>query len=209
MIDCGVLNWYEKTLNDVLVLVNDIKLNKTSNGTWVTAAASANASTGKQGAKRPPTPTPDNTSNPPSTNTEPLYLTKPADLSFKEVRMLLERYSCPLCRRNSHPLYNCHALTRTYNISLKNASSNDSNTSFTPPPAPTTAPSVTANRVTTSVSLIQDIPSRYDGFESIASPPPDSDTEDTEEDLVEPTESLGIQNNTNNQIGRASCRERV
>lgn len=70
MIDVGVLNYNELTLNEVLVHINDIKLNKTSNGTWITNAANANA-VGKQGAKRPSTPT-DSSADATATNTPSL-----------------------------------------------------------------------------------------------------------------------------------------
>ena len=53
MLNCNVLKWYDLTLNEVLVLANDTKLNKMATGTWTTDVASANVSTGKQGAKRP------------------------------------------------------------------------------------------------------------------------------------------------------------
>ena len=46
MLDCGVLQFYELALNEVLVLVNDIKLNKTSHDTRIQDGATANAISG-------------------------------------------------------------------------------------------------------------------------------------------------------------------
>ena len=54
MIDLGVVKWYDLILNEVLVPVNNIKINKTSHGIWITNGPSANATSGKQGAKCPP-----------------------------------------------------------------------------------------------------------------------------------------------------------
>ena len=185
MIDVGVLKYYELSLNEVLVRVNDIKLNKTSNGTWVTTSANANATSGQQGARRP-SPTPDSTqlesSNENSTSSPtsniPSYLTKPSELSFREVKMLLERYSCPLCRRNTHAMHDCFALKTAYNISLKTQSSNSNdNGSAQSNPSVAHPPPVAANRVSASVTVLPDEPERYDGFESVSVPPPSSDDE--------------------------------
>ena len=109
MIDLGVLKWYELTLNEVLVFVNDIKLNKQSHGTWINAQSSANATSGKQGAKRPSEPT-DSATTIQVQPDIPAYLYKPSELAFREVKMLLERYACPLCRKNNHAFHTCHAL---------------------------------------------------------------------------------------------------
>lgn len=135
LLDQGVLPWYNQTLNEVLVLINDIKLNKQSTGTWIKSSARANA-TGKQGAKRPSTAvTPDPAANVITKDPNiPDYLYKPSELSQKEVKQLLERYSCPLCRKNTHPLHTCYLRKNVYNVSLKQQGSND-NTSTAPPPA--------------------------------------------------------------------------
>ena len=102
-------------MSEVLISVNNVKLDKEADGLWLTTNASANA-TGKQGAKRPAIPA----TTLPSTKMDPSipnYLYKTSELSQKEVKQLIERYLCPLCRRNSHPLHNCYALKSTYIIS--------------------------------------------------------------------------------------------
>ncbi len=110
----------------------------------------------------------------------PSFLYKPSELSQKEVKQLVERYSCPLCCCNTHPLHNCYTLKAAYNISLKsqqtstNNSSGNSATSVTPS-QPSTA---NANRVTSDLPFnMDDTPQRYDGYECIQAPPPDSDSE--------------------------------
>ncbi len=188
MIDVGVLQYYELSLNEVLVLVNDLKLNKTSNGPWVTTAANANANatSGQQGARLPP-PTTDSTtvatpadnSTSTATSNVPPYLTKTAELSFREVKMLLERFSCPLCCRNRRALHDCFALKTTYNISLKHKPSNNAdNGSTSSNPSVHQPPPVAAHRVSASDTFLPDEPERYDGFESVSVPPPTSDDED-------------------------------
>ena len=118
MIDLRGLKWYELTLNEVLVRVNDIKINKTSHGTWIANNSTTNATSGKQGAKQPLEATENSTTIQIQPDI-PTYLYKPSELSFREVKMLLERYACPICRKNNHAFYTCHALQNTYNISLK------------------------------------------------------------------------------------------
>ena len=186
MIDVGALKYYEKTLNEVLVLVHDIKLTKLSHGTWIEETASANATTGQQGARRPiasTTPTATTNSNIPD------YLHKTSDLSYREVKMLLERYSCPLCRRNNHALHTCHALRAAYNITLKSQTS-DNTTAPNTQSAPANSPQpIAANRATTSVEVITDDAARYDGFESVVVPPSDSDQDNT--DVVNSSTTVG------------------
>ena len=179
MIDLRGLKWYELTLNEVLVRVNDIKINKTSHGTWIANNSTTNATSGKQGAKQPLEATENSTTIQIQPDI-PTYLYKPSELSFREVKMLLERYACPICRKNNHAFLTCHALRNTYNISLKAQSiapTSDSSTSSVPP---NTAPQpVMANRATTSVDVLPDVPERYEGYESIIVPPPDSDSEES------------------------------
>ena len=95
--------------------------------------------------------------------------------------MLLERYACPLCRKNNHAFHTCHALRTTYSISLKQQQTQDStsdNVQSSNPPAPTPQP-VMANRAATSVHVLSDEPERYEGYESIMAPPPESDSDET------------------------------
>ncbi len=190
MIDVGALKYYEKTLNEVLVLVHDIKLTKLTHGTWIEEKATANATAGQQGARRPvSSPTPSTSTSTNSSSNVPDYIHKTSDLSYREVKMLLERYSCPLCRRNNNAMHTCHALKTAYNISLKSQSSSDNaanstHTSTTPTPQP-----IAANRATTSVEVIPDEAARYDGFESVAVPPPDSDNETP--DVQDSTTAVG------------------
>ena len=96
-LDEGVLPWYELPLNEVLISVNCINLNKQSIETWINAPAKAHA-TGKQGAMRPPTNTTD--SSPDFTITidpnVPAYLYKSFELTQKAVKQLVERYLYPL-----------------------------------------------------------------------------------------------------------------
>ena len=157
----GVLRWFNQTMNEVLISINNAKLNKETDCSWIKDTASANV-TGKQGAKRPAmqptktiTPSPQTPTMDPSI---PSYLYKTSELSQKEVKHLIERYLCPFCRRNSHPLYTCYALKNTYNISLK-----------TGPTPSTIAPSseatistqhtgtANANRVTNSLPMSPEI----------------------------------------------------
>ena len=46
-----------------------------------------------------------------------------------------------------------------------------------------------ANRATTSVDVLPDVPERYEGYESIIVPPPDSDSEESKT-CSEPLQSL-------------------
>ena len=201
MLDVGAFNWYEKTLNDIIVICNDIKLTKTSNGTWTTDVGTANASQGKQGAKRP-----DSTDIVPEDSTAPVdadipaYLSKTSELTFKEVRMLLERYACPLCRKNNHAFHTCHAIKNTYDISLRrDGNSRDSNSGTANPTRQGSTSStgnsihtpVTANRVST-VQVLPDVADRYDGFESVAIPPADSDSDDATDEITNVQESLNM-----------------
>ncbi len=184
MIDIGALSYYEKTLNEVLVLVNEIKLAKITHGTWINESAAANATAGQQGARRPAPSSNAPTKLPVSVDPNiPEYLYKPVDLSYTEVKSLLERYSCPICRRNNHALHNCNAMKRVYDIRLRNhqLSQNTSNTTTTTPSTASTSHPIAANRASTPVSL-PDEAARYDGFESVARPPPDSDSDDSAED---------------------------
>ena len=102
MLDCNVLKWYEKTINEVIVLANDTKLNKIATGTWTTDVGSTNVSTGKQGANCSSLVPLDQTPSVFIDPEVPTYLYKLSELTFKKVRSLLERYSCPLCRKNNH-----------------------------------------------------------------------------------------------------------
>ncbi len=184
MIDVGALSYYDKTLNEVLVLVNEIKLAKITHGTWISESAAANATAGQQGARRPAPSSTASTKPPVSVDpTIPEYLYKPVDLSYPEVKSLLERYSCPICRKKIHALHNCNAMKIVYDIRLRNQSSqNTSNTTnTTPSTASQTSHPIAANRASTSVSL-PDNAARYDGFESVARPPPDSDSDDSADD---------------------------
>ena len=157
IIDLGVLKWYEKILKKVLVLVNDIKINKTSHGTLITNDATANVTSGKQGAKRPSDTKVANSI--PIQADIPQYLYKLSELSFKEVGILLESYACPLYQKNNHAFHTCHALSRTYGISLKPQSSSDSppNPNTDTPQTTTHQASAAANRVTTSVNILPDV----------------------------------------------------
>ena len=183
MLDCNVLKWYDLTLNEVIVLANETKLNKIATGTWTTDVASANVSTGKQGAKRPTSVPSDQSPSVVMDPEVPAYLYKPSKLTFKEVRSLLERYACPICRKNNHAFHTCHAVKTTYNISLicgnNNNSSRPSDTTTSSNNTSTTSTPVAANRVSTSVQVVTDNAERYDGFESVAVPPPDSDTDES------------------------------
>ena len=148
-------------MSEVLISVNKVKLNKEADGLWLTTTASANA-TGKQGAKRPTTST--STTSPPATTIDPsitIYLYKTSELSQKEVKQLIKRSLCPLCRRNSHPLNNCYALKSTYNISLKSSPSTSTIPSTSDVPK-STQPTSTANtkRVTNLPMSIVDEPER-------------------------------------------------
>ena len=170
LLDQGVLPLYNQTLNEVLILVNDIKLNKQSTGTWITTPARANA-TGKQGAKRPSSSTP---SDPKTDNkitkdpSVPDYLYKPSELSQKEIKKLLERYSCSLCRKNTHPLHTRYLLKNVYKISMRQQSNNDNMSSAPSPPA-------NANRVNINLPFtVTDEPERYDGYNCVIQPPTDS-----------------------------------
>ena len=198
LLERGVLLWYELSLNEVLILVNDIKLNKQPTGSWITTSGKANA-TGKQGAKRPSS----SSSDPSNDHTTPVdpslqnYLSKQKDLTQKEVKQLLERYSCPLCRKNTHPLYNCYALKTTYNISLKSQSASSNHTSTSVPDSTAVPPSATANRVASDTPFtITDEPQRYNGFECIQAPPPDSSSEtsihENDKNTTQISESLSI-----------------
>ena len=158
MIDLVLLKWYEKMLNEVLVLVNNIKINKTSHGTWITNGPSANVTSGKQGAKCP-TNTTDTTNTIQIQPDVPQYLYKPSELSFKEVRMSLERYTCPICRKNNHTFHTCHALHTTYNISLKQLTSNPTSDTTPSSTQPATTPQpVMVKRAITSVNALSDVP---------------------------------------------------
>ena len=141
-------------MNEVLIAVNNVKLNKEADGSWIQDAASVNA-TGKQGAKRPPQPQQNSSSNTTTVDPSlPSYLYKTSELSQKEVKLLLKRFSCPLCCRNSHPMHNCYALKAAYNISLKSTTTTPSVTPASatnvPPNPPNTA---SANRVTDTLPI--------------------------------------------------------
>ncbi len=82
---------YSSTVLEYLLInyfnffVNDIKLNKTSNCTWVNTVANANVTSGQQGARHPQTPSnstptdaPIETSTSTTTSNVPAYLTKTA-----------------------------------------------------------------------------------------------------------------------------------
>ena len=88
----GVLPWFDQTIIEVLVAVNNVKLNKEADGSWIKDAASVNA-TGKQGAKCHPTVPNTNTTTttlPPTYDPSlPSYLYKTSKLSQKEVKLLL------------------------------------------------------------------------------------------------------------------------
>ena len=101
--------------------------------------------------------------------------------------MLLEHYSYPIYRKNNHAFHTCNALKSIYNISLCSNTQGTSNSS--PPPAlsnnATTSPPMAANCVLTSIQVLPDEAKRNDGFESVAVPPPESDTnESTTDDAV-------------------------
>ena len=142
-------------MNEVLISVNNVKLNKEANWWWIKDAATAKA-TGKQGAKHPPL----------LPNTTTTYLYKTSELSQGEVKQLIERYSCPLCCRNSYLLHDCNALKSTYNISLKGGPTPSTTTSSSEPtvtPHPTS--NARANRVTDIFPMsIMDESQRYDGW---------------------------------------------
>ena len=106
------------TLNEVIHEATEVKLNRLSSGSWTTDDSAANLA-GKQGAKRPPSSSISPSTAPPvSVDPDiPAYCYKPTDLTFKEVQNLMRRFSCPLCRRNGHPLHECSSLSHVYNIS--------------------------------------------------------------------------------------------
>ena len=189
LLDQHVLNWYDLTLNEVLRIVNNIKITKESNGSWVTTTGHANA-TGKQGAKRP-SPSSNTTSDASQLTVDPsipTYLYKPSDLTQKEVKQLLERYACPLCRKNTHPLHTCYLLKSTYSITLKSQATGSSNSrsnehSSSQPPA--------ANRAASELPIsIDDEPQRYDGYECIQAPPSDSASESSTQEQTTDTNVL-------------------
>ena len=100
------------------------------------------------------------------------------------MKQLLERYSCPLCRKNTHPLHTCYLLKNVYNVSLKQQGPND-NPSATPPPA------ANANRVNVTLPYtITDEPQRYDGYECVTAPPADSHSDTTDADDDSDTNNL-------------------
>ena len=174
----GALNWYSYSLNDVIQEVTEVKLNRQSSGAWTTDDGAANL-VGKQGAKRP------DQSTPPSSNTivmdpdVPAYCYKASNLTIKEVQHLMRRYSCPLCRRNGHPLHECLSLARVYNITLKPTSPQPTRTSFrpsTPNTQSSATTTATANRVSTLPTTVEDSAERYVGFENVLSPPSPSST---------------------------------
>ena len=169
-----------------LSLVNKIKLAKITHGTWQTNLATTNATSGQQGAKQPAPSSNDSAKTPvPMDPNVPDFLYKTNDITYPEVKLLLERYSCPICMRNNHALHTCGALKRVYNISLHNQPPLNTSNSSAPTPAAsatqTTHP-IIANRVLTSVSVLPDEADRYDGFKSIVRPPPDSDTDESTPD---------------------------
>ena len=73
LLDTNALDWFDKSLNQVIQLVTDIKLNKKTTGSWITVTGSGNA-TGKQGAARPATLPSNNPTD------EESYLSKRCDL---------------------------------------------------------------------------------------------------------------------------------
>ena len=183
LLDNGVLPWYDLTLNEVIIYVTDIKMNKMSTGTWLTTPANAHA-VGQQGAKRPE-------SQPnmiPVDPEVPAYPYKTSDLSWSDVGKLLKRFSCPLCRRNNHPFHLCNALKSTYSIKLKSTSDNPP-TNTQSAAVPTQAPA--ANYVSDTLPYtIEDTPTRYEGFENISNPPPHSDSDNSTATTEDVTEAL-------------------
>ena len=175
-------------MNEVLIAVNNVKLNKEADGSWIKDAASVNA-TGKQGAKYPSLLPNTGTTSTSQTKIDlslPSYLYKTSEFSQKEVKLLLERYLCPLCCQNSHPLHNCYALKSTHNISLKSATSSTTLTSE--PNVNQNTTSTAANRVTDTLPLsIIDEPQHYDGFECVQAPPPDSSSDLSDNEITTKT----------------------
>ena len=120
---------------------------------------------------------------------------KTSELSFKKVQMLLERYSCPICRKNNHAFHTCNALKGTYNVSLRNTSSHTNNTSssnLNSSATATTQPTVAANCVSTSVQVLPGVVECYNGFESVAILPPESDSDNGNNDVQNIQESLNL-----------------
>ena len=189
LLDCGVLPWYNLTLNEVLVHVTDIKLTKTSTGTWLTINASTNAS-GKQGEKCPSSPPIETTSDTLTMNPNvPQYLYKPSEHTFMEVCQLLVQYLCPICCRNTHPLHECNAVKNTYCVTLQ------SNNLLGQPqaPHPPPPPPATANQVLVSLPIkLIDESVCYAGYGSVPSPLSDNKDNVTpiETDTATITETL-------------------
>ena len=120
LLDTNALDWFNKTLDEVIQLTTDIKLNKTTTGSQVSVTGTGNA-VGKQGAVRPSsTNTSFITTTTQAPNTKD-FLTKPSDLTGTEVAALIGMYSCPLCRKNSHPVWRCYYLRNTNDIKLKHS----------------------------------------------------------------------------------------
>ena len=146
----NALSWYSKDLNDVVQLAKDVKLTCESSGEWITVSGSTK-SIGKQGPKRPDddnaTVATDNDSN-----SEDSFLTKPSNLSCKEVQKLLKKFSCAICRSNNHPLHKCRHLNNVYNITFK------TDPTAVPPTNPSPAAAPSTNQSTGSAGHVSMLP---------------------------------------------------
>ena len=167
LLDINALDWFEKPLNQVIQFAMDIKLNKKMTGSWVTISGSGNA-TGKQGAARPSSTSPTT-----KESDEDTYLSKRCDLTHPEVTQLIRKYSCPLCRKNNHPIWKCYSIKDVYEIKLikdKNTNTNNSTNQVQVPSQTTQPPQGTANMVTSLPYTIIDEADRYDGYSSVIGP---------------------------------------
>ena len=105
------MDWFDKSLNQVIQLAMDTKLNKKTTGSWITATDTGNA-TGKQGV-----------ANLASTNTtenkdDEDFLSKWFNLTHPEFSLLIRKFVCPFCRKKHHPIWKCHSIKDIYNIKL-------------------------------------------------------------------------------------------
>ena len=124
--DTNVLDWFRKTLDEVIQLTT--KVNKTTTSSWVTVHGSDNT-VGKQGADRSSTTSPTNTNTQTQAHYPEEFFTKTSDFTGSEVSALLQMYSCLIYKKNNHPLWQCHVMKSTYyGIRLKNAVTQTSST---------------------------------------------------------------------------------
>ena len=109
LLDTNSLDWYSKTLDEVVQITTDIKLKKSTTGIWVTVHPSSNA-VGKQGTARPSNTIPtDSVTTLQETNSKD-FLKKISNLTGSKVTALLQMHSCHICKKTTHPLWRCNAM---------------------------------------------------------------------------------------------------